>query len=57
LVDASFRLLSVSIHFSFRFYINLYTMYLCHSADEKSLYFVDFLINTIKILEVRNNDM
>ena len=25
-------------------------MYLCHSCDEKSLFFTDFLINTIKIL-------
>ena len=37
------------LHFSFRFYINVYTMYVCHSCDEKSLFFVDFLINTIKI--------
>ena len=35
--------------FYFRFYINVYTMYVCHSCDEKSLFFVDFLINTIKI--------
>jgi hypothetical protein len=49
LVDASFKFASTFLHFSFRFYINVYTMYVCHSCDEKSLFFVDFLINTIKI--------
>ena len=50
MIDACFKFSSVFLRFSFRFYINVYTMYLCHSCDEKSLFFVDFLINTIKIL-------
>ena len=32
-------------------------MYLHHSCDEKSLYFIDPLINTIKILEAGNMDL
>ena len=57
LVDTSFKFSSVFLHFSFRFYINVYTMYLRHSCDEKTLFFIDFLINTIKILEAGNSDM
>ena len=57
LVDASFKFSLFFLHFSFRFYINVYTMYLCYSCDEKSLFFIDCLINTIKILEVGNDNM
>ena len=32
-------------------------MYLHHRCDEKSLYFVDFLINAIKILDAGNMDL
>ena len=49
LVDTSFKFASTFLHFSFRFYINVYTMYVFHSCDEKSLFFIHFLINTINI--------